>query len=400
MTAQPPRPRALTIALGITQILSWGMSFYLPAVIAEPAAGDLGASKVVVLGAFSLALLVAGVTEPRLVGRIDANGGRGVLALSSATLALGLVVLAAAPDVLVWYFGWVVLGIGMAGGLYDGAFATVGCLLEAESGSVITGITLFGGFASTLFWPIGASMIPIIGWRALLLCYAALELLVALPLVLFFVPRGSPAHGPLSAVAGVEAPVPRRAGTLAALSSYFTIRWLITSAIAVYILVLLGDSGLGRAHAVLVAALIGPGQVLGRLADWALAGRIDVLTRARIGAALLPAGIAVLLVRPEAAVLFALLYGVSNGVLTVNRGTLPMALFGRAGYARLLGWLALPVMLAQAVAPTLAAPLVMALPPHRTFLLAGALGAAAGSLLLVLRLPCPEARPRRPSSSG
>lgn len=376
------------------------MSFYLPAVIAGPAAASLGASKVVVLGAFSLALLVAGATEPRLVGRIDGNGGRGVLALSIVTLALGLIILAAAPDAIVWYLGWIVLGIGMAGGLYDGAFATVGCLLGAESGSVITGITLFGGFASTLFWPIGAYAVPIIGWRALLLCYALLELLVNLPLVLFFVPKGLVVHAPTGEAAEPEPPpVPRRGGTLAALSSYFTIRWLITSAIAVYILVLLGDFGLSRAHAVLVAALIGPGQVAGRLADWALASRIAVLTRARIGAALLPAGIAVLLVRPEAAVLFALLYGMSNGVLTVNRGTLPMALFGRAGYARLLGWLALPVMLAQAAAPTLAAPLVAALTPNATFLLAGALGAAAGLLLLALRLPRRAGRSLRPASS-
>lgn len=385
------RPRALTTALGCTQVLSWGVTFYLPAVIAEPAASSLGVPRIAVVGAFSLALLVAGLTEPRIVGRIDRVGGRPVLTASVVVIAVGLVVLATAPGPVLWYIGWVVLGLGMAGGLYDGAFATVGCLLGPQSASIITGITLFGGFASSVFWPLGTYLAGVIGWRTLLLCYAALELGVNLPLVLLFVPpRGAVGGGGAAAASapGDGGTLPMgRAKTLVCLSSFFTIRWLITSAIAVYILLLLGGVGLTRGHAVLVAALIGPGQVFGRLVDWTLARRIAVLTRARLGACLLPIGIAVLLVYPEAAIAFAILYGMSNGILTVNRGTLPMALFGRAGYARLLGWLAVPVMLAQAAAPTVAAPLIAALPPHSVFLLAGALGAGAGFLLLALRLP-------------
>lgn len=376
--------RRLAIVVGFNQLISWGISFYLPAVVASKAAASLHASPLAVVGGFSWALLIAGAAMPRVGRRIDRHGGRRTLAASTIIIAAGLALLAAAPSLPLWYVGWTVLGAGMACGLYDAAFATVGCLLGTEAAPVITGITLLGGLASTVFWPLGAVLSAVIGWRHLLLCYAVLQLAVNLPLILLFVPTsGSPAAAPKPA--STAAPVPARAKSLVCLSLFFTLRWLISSAIAVYILSLLAGVGLARNHAVLVAALIGPGQVAGRLLDWWLAERIDVLARARFGATLLPLGVAVLLLfGPDAAIAFATLYGMSNGILTINRGTLPMAIFGPAGYATLLGWLAVPVMLAQASAPTLAAPVVAAISPTFVFLLAGALGAAAGLLLLPL----------------
>ncbi|HUA77275.1 MAG TPA: MFS transporter, partial [Acetobacteraceae bacterium] len=154
----------------------------------------------------------------------------------------------------------------------------------------------------------------------------------------------------------------------------------------VYVLTLFAGFGLARAHAVFVASLFGPSQVAGRILDWALARRLRILTRARIAAALLPLGVALLLLAgPPAAPAFAVLYGMSNGILTINRGTLPMAIFGPMGYATRLGWLAMPVLLAQAAAPTLAAPVIAAITPASFFLLAGLLAALAGLFLLALR---------------
>lgn len=396
MPELPPHPRRLTLAVGCTQIISWGVTFYLPAVIAAPAAASLGASRVAAVGGISWALLVAGFIAPRVGRRIDRAGGRLVLAASAPVIAAGLAILAAAPGLVLWYLGWTVLGIGMAMGLYDAAFATVGLLLGPAAAPAITGITLIAGFASTVFWSLGAFLAAWIGWRSLLLCYAALELAVNLPLVLLFVPKfrfgheaGLTSEG-RAEEQGKELGAPAASGakgvSLVCLSLYFTLRWLITSAIAVYVLELFTGVGLTRGHAVFVAALFGPSQVAGRIIDWALTRRLGILARARVAASLLPLGVALLVLGgPAAAAAFAVLYGMSNGILTINRGTLPMVIFGPAGYATRLGWLAMPVLLAQAAAPTLAAPVIGLLSPSDFFLLAGVIAAFAGLFLIPLR---------------
>lgn len=386
MTSPGQSRRRLAVVLGLNQTMSWGMTFYLPAVIAVPAANDLGLSTFSLLGAFSLSLLISGFCAPRVGRWIDRHGGKGAVVLSILVLSLGLVILAAAPGLMVWYLGWIVIGVGMAMGLYDAAFATVGTLLGREAGPTITGITLFAGFASTVFWSLGAAIIGVTGWRGLLLFYAGIMLCLNLPLVLALVPRlDQNLKEARQAVAG-RTKVPRR--MVACLAGYFTLRWFVTSAIAVHILALLHGIGLTAAEAIVVASLIGPGQVAGRLLEVALANRVGLLSRARLGALLFPIGAALLPAGgPAAATGFAILYGMSNGILTINRGTLPLALFGPNGYATVLGWLALPVQLAQAAAPTLAAPAVAALPAVTVFGIAGALGLVATALLLPLRLP-------------
>lgn len=387
MPDPPAGTRRLLLVIGFNQLLSWSTTFYLPAVVAGPAAASLGVPRIAVVGGFSWSLLIAGACAPRIGRWIDRHGGREVLAAGSVIMAAGLAVLAGSPVLAAWYGGWTVLGIGMALGLYDAAFATVGCLLGRAAGPVITGVTLMGGFASSIGWPAGTAIAAALGWRNLLLIYAALQLAVNLPLVLLLVPRGGAA-----AVNPAMAPHPAEAGrvrrqALACLSGFFTLRWLITSMIAVYVLRLFQGVGLSLAQAVFVAALIGPGQVAGRLLEWSVGRRIGLLASARIGALLFPAGALLLLLGgPFAAGAFAVLYGMSNGILTINRGTLPMAIFGPEGYAALLGWLAVPVLLAQAVSPTLTAPLVAALPAREVLLLAGGVAGIAVLLLLPLRV--------------
>ncbi|MBN8929761.1 MAG: hypothetical protein BGO51_23400 [Rhodospirillales bacterium 69-11] len=382
--------RRLGLVLGINQTLSWGMTFYLPAVIGAPASESLGASGFATLGAFSWALLVTGFCAPRVGRWIDRHGGRGAIAGSIVVMAAGQVMLAFATGLPVWYLAWTVIGIGMALGLYDAAFATTGTLLGREAGPVITGITLLAGFASTVFWSLGAALLPQLGWRGLLLLYAGLMLLVNLPMTWALVPGGTgPGRAGAAAAGGGRRRIDRRA--VVCLAGFFTLRWFITSAIAVHVLDLLQGIGLGTTEAIAVAALIGPGQVAGRILEWSVGTRVGLLARARIGALLFPLGAALLPAGgPAAAAGFALLYGMSNGILTINRGTLPLALFGPHGYATLLGWLALPVLLAQASAPTLTAPLVAALPPLQILLMGGALAAAAFLLLLPLRLPATD----------
>jgi predicted MFS family arabinose efflux permease len=377
----------LGAVLGINQTLSWGMTFFLPAIIAAPVAATLGQSELHVLGAFSWALLVAGACAPRVGRWIDRHGGRGVLVASIVVIASGQAVLACAPGLAIWYLGWTMIGAGMAMGLYDAAFATAAGLLGQEASPAITGITLLAGFASSLFWTLGASLIAALGWRGLLLAYAGLMLLVNLPMVWLLVPPAPPRPPQAPTPAALpRSPAGRR--TLALLGGFFALRWFITSTIAVHILSLLQGIHLTQPEAVGVAALIGPGQVAGRLLEYLIGPRINLLVKARIGALLFPLGTALLLAGgSHAAIGFALLYGMSNGIMTINRGTLPLALFGPEGYARILGWLAVPVLLAQALAPTVTAPLVAALPALDVFLLCGAGAALAATFLLLLKPP-------------
>jgi MFS family permease len=382
------KTRSLTLALGVNQLIAWGTVFYVPAVIVGAAAADLGISQAAVVGGFSWALLLAGFCAPRIGRRIDRIGGRGVLALSTVVMAAGLALLAAAHEAWLWYGAWSVLGIGMALGLYDAAFATAGRLLGDAASPVITGATLLGGFASTIGWPAGAALVAWCGWRGMLLIYAGLQLGLNLPLVLLAVPVAGPpvTHAAPAAASDDNGRVRTRTVTL--LASFFTLRWFVSSAVAVYVLPIFHGIGLSTRQAVIVAAMIGPSQVAGRILEWRVGHRLNILTRARLGAALFPIGvIALAVIGAGAAPVFALLYGMSNGILTINRGTLPMALFGPRGYAALLGWLAVPVLLAQATAPTLSAPLMRILPPLTIVAMAGAIGAVAALLLLPLRLP-------------
>ena len=377
--------RRLSLVIGTNQTLTWGMTFYLPAVIAGPAGVDLGLSRAAVLGAFSCALLISGFCAPRVGKHIDRHGGRGILVASCAVSALGLLLLGSAQGLVTWYAGWLVIGIGMSLGLYDVAFATIGCLLGREATPVITGVTLLAGFASTIFWPIGALLVEASGWRTTLFCYAAVQMAVNMPLVFALVPAGLP-RGEVAAA--VEAGGQVGAAAFGCLSAFFTLRWFVTSAVAVFVLPLLQSLGSSLEQAILVAALIGPGQVAGRMIDYALTRRFNLLARARVAALLAPLSLLLLLLGgPVAAAGFALLYGMSNGILTINRGTLPMAIFGPAGYASLLGWLAVPVLLAQAGAPTLVAPLIDALTPAGVVSGAVAVTAVAAVLLWPLRLP-------------
>jgi hypothetical protein len=377
----------LGAVLGINQTLSWGMTFYLPAIVAAPVAASFGESGFAVLGAFSWALLVTGACAPRVGKWIDHHGGRGALLASILVIAAGQAVLAISHGLALWYLGWTIIGVGMAMGLYDAAFATVGGLLGQEAGPSITGITLVAGFASTVFWTLGAALIGALEWRGLLLAYAGLMLAVNLPMVWLLVPPAPPRPKQQAATGSLpRSPSQRRA--LVLLGAFFAVRWFITSALAVNALLLFQGVGLTAGQAVGVAALIGPGQVAGRLLEYAIGPRVDILVKARVAALLFPLGAGLLLLGgPIAATGFALLYGMSNGVMTINRGTLPLAIFGPEGYASMLGWLAVPVLLAQATAPTITAPLMAHLSALNVFLVSGGAAAVAVLFLMPLRVP-------------
>jgi hypothetical protein len=268
-------------------------------------------------------------------------------------------------------------------------------------------VTLLAGFASTVGWPATAALIPLLGWRGTCLAYVAVNMLMVLPLYLML-PSGGGSGAARQAMAEA-APAPgawaRRAFLL--LAAFFTLRALITGVVAVHFVALFGGMGLGVAAAVAVGALQGPSQVGGRLLEFTLGRAAHPLTVAKAGAALLPLGAVLLLLVPVevglAAAGFMVLYGASNGLLTISKGQVPLALFGPQGYPVLMGKLAMPILVAQALAPTLSAPVVAVLPAGVTFGLIALLSLLALGCLLVLR-PRKEAAmqpeaPRRPADA-
>jgi MFS family permease len=171
-----PSPRLIVPALGVTQILAWGSSYYLPAVLAQPIAADTGWPLTWIVGGLSLGLLIAGLSSPFVGRQIHRRGGRPVLAMSAVLLGLGLATLALAPNLPVFIAGWAVIGCGMSAGLYDAAFSTLGRLYGQAARHHITTLTLFGGLASTACWPLSAFLVSELGWRGACGVYAGIDL--------------------------------------------------------------------------------------------------------------------------------------------------------------------------------------------------------------------------------
>jgi len=345
----PPGARPVVLALGSSQTLSWACSYYLPAILAAPMARELGVSASFVFGAFSAALVLSALLGPAVGRMIDRRGGRDMLAASNLVIAAGLVALALAPGPVVMGLGWLVLGVGMAMGLYDAAFATLAGLYGRAARGPITGITLIAGFASTVGWPLSALMEEAFGWRGACLAWAALQLAVALPLNRLLVPPAPPPGKPAPAE-GQALPAPRFAMPL--LAFVFAATWCVTGAMAAHLPTLLQAAGASAAGAVAAAALVGPAQVAARLLEFGLLQRFHPVVSARLATLGHPLGaVALVLAGGIAAPVFAVLHGMGNGILTIVKGTLPLAVFGPVGYGARQGLLSAPARFMQALSP-------------------------------------------------
>jgi len=341
--------RRVIATLGVTQTLAWASSFYLPAILAAPMAASLGWPSAAVFGAVSAALLMTAVLGPTVGRAIDTRGGRRMLAASNVVFAAGLALVAAAPSPAVLIAGWLVLGIGMAMGLYDAAFATLAGVYGKAARGPITGITLITGFASTVGWPLSAVMEDAFGWRGACLGWAALHLAIGLPLNLSL-PRHRLATGAPSAVAAEDGTPPRFAAPL--LAFVFAVNLFVASAMSSHLPRLLADAGATPAAAIAAAALVGPAQVAARIAEFGLLRRVTPLASARLATLTHPVAAALLGGFGAAlAIPFAILHGLGNGVLTIARGTLPLVIFGAAGYGARQGWLVAPGRVMTAAAP-------------------------------------------------
>lgn len=336
--------------LGLLQILVWGGSFFLMAVMAAPIVADTGWASPWVYGALSLALLVSAVLAPstsRLVARF---GGRPVLASSGLAVAAGLLLMAAAHS-LPWFLAaWVVIGIGMALGLYEALFATLGALYGARAASAITGITLISGFASTLTWPLVAWLISHLGWRMTCVAYAVVLILSVAPLYRRVLPAGvGISIGSTARQAGEDRVDPRVYWLLTAI---FAIGAVLMTAVSVHLVSILQGQGHSLAAAIGFAAVLGPAQVGSRIVQMFASKRHPVWTTL-ISVVLVAAGLLLVTLMPLATALGLVLYGFGNGLRAIVRGLLPLALMSPANYVLLMGRMSLPSLIGQAATPLL-----------------------------------------------
>jgi len=354
------RSRATIVTvMGIGQVLVWGSSYYLPAVLAKPIATQTGWPLPWIIGALSLALLVSGLISPKIGDLIERNGGRPVLTGSALLMAAGLAILAAAPNLAVFTLGWLVLGGAMGAGLYDPAFATLGRLYGQGARAVITSLTLIGGFASTVCWPLSAVLLERLGWRGACLAYAAINLLLVVPLYHFGLPREPPRpaaprrHSAVVSGTAMSSPYGARYHVLFWLVAVtMTLSSIIAAVMSVHLLTILQQRGVTLATAVELGAVVGPCQVGARLIDLLAGQRTHPVWEGLLSAILVSFGLVLLLVHREAVLAGLVIYGGGIGLRSIVRGTLPLALFGPDGYPALVGRLAFPMLLGQAAAPS------------------------------------------------
>nr|WP_249810270.1 MFS transporter [Bradyrhizobium sp. 157] len=362
--------------------MAWASSYYLPAILADPIARDLGISSTWIFAAFSASLVISALIGPRVGRQIDLVGGRSVLSLSNLVLAAGLALLGFTSSIPMLVIAWLLLGVGMGAGLYDAAFAALGRIYGDAARRSITGITLLAGFASTVGWPLSAWGLETIGWRNTCFAWAAAHILIGLPLNLLMLPAVKGAKAAVASAVKPHIPIDR---TMIVLAFAFAAAWTVTGAMAAHLPRIMEEAGATTAQAVFAGALIGPAQVAGRIFEAGFLSRYHPLVSTRLACITHPIGAAILgLAGGGAASVFALFHGSGNGILTIARGTLPLAIFGPENYGYRLGIIGAPARMAQAAAPLLFGLLIEVM-GARVLIVSSALSISALLALFLLR---------------
>ena len=363
LASRTPSRVVIISVLGVTQIFAWGSSYYLPAVLAKPIAVDTGWSLPWVVGGLSLGLLIAGLVSPWVGRAIARRGGRPVLAVSAGLLAVGLSALALAHSLPAFLTAWLLVGLGMGAGLYDPAFATLGRLYGRGGRSAITTLTLFGGFASTVCWPLSAFLDAHLGWRGVCLVYAGFQLAVHYrPTCSFcrvnlsgprlcqcrrFLPTDPP-----------RTPDLQGGALFLLMAATITLSSVISTTLSVHLLTVLQAKGLTLAAAVGLGALVGPSQVAARTVEMVIARYHHPIWTKVASTSLVAAGLAALWIGVPIIPLALALYGAGIGLESIARGTLPLAVFGSERYPVTMGRIAMPSLIAQAAAPSIGTALI------------------------------------------
>lgn len=350
-------------ALGITQITAWGTSYYCLGVLAKPLAADLGWGLATVFLGYSVALVVMALVSARVGRTIDRSGARAVMCTGTVIVSVGLLALSKVTDPTSYLAVWAILGFGMRCCLYDAAFAALVQVAPARGRAAISYLTLYGAYASTIFWVIGHYLNEAYGWRQTLVLFAIINLVICLPLNWFGLARREP-DVPAATTAGAAAPASldgpvlegrQRTVGIVLFALIMSINSFVFAVISLQLVPLLEAAGLALAVAVWVASLKGHGQFAGRLVEILFGKNLKAMTVARLAIGALPFSfVLLLLAHGQLAMLvaFTLLMGASQGVISIVRGSVPLALFGVKGYGEVLGIIATPILLVNAFAPT------------------------------------------------
>jgi MFS family permease len=384
---------AAVVSLGITQITAWGTSYYCLGVLAGPIAQDTGWSRGFVFLGFTVALLAMGIVSSAVGRAIDRHGGRLVMTVGTVVVSGGLLALAHVRGEIAYLAVWALLGVGMRLCLYDAAFAALVQVAPSRGRKAISYLTLFGAFASSVFWVVGHAFEEWVGWRQTLVLFAAINLVVCLPLHwIGLARRESPRRA-----AGTEGATPSpdgpplegraRSVAIVLFALIMSLNGYVFGVVSVQLVPLLEAAGLATATAVWIASLKGVAQFAGRVVEIGFARNLRAITVGRIAVGVLPPSLFLLLAGTDSLPLvlaFTLLMGASQGVITIVRGAVPLALFGARGYGAVLGVIATPVLVVNAAAPTAFAWMVdrWGWRPARASLLVGASAACVAMELM------------------
>jgi MFS family permease len=350
------------LALGITQITAWGTSYYCLGVLAGPISKDTGWSRGFVFLGFTAAVLAMGLVSSHVGRAIDRHGGRAVMSLGSVVVSAGLFALAHVHGEAMYLAVWILLGLGMRLCLYDAAFAALVQVVPSRGRKAISYLTLFGAFASSVFWVVGHALNERVGWRDTLVLFALINLVVCLPLHWLGLAQRESEGDAASATSGAAAspdgpPLEGRARSVAMglFALIMSLNGYVFGVISVQLVPLLEAAGLATAAAVWVASMKGVAQFGGRVLEIAFARNLRAITVGRIAVGVLPPSLLLLLVGTGSlplVVAFTLVMGASQGVITIVRGAVPLALFGPRGYGAVLGAIATPILVVNAASPT------------------------------------------------
>jgi hypothetical protein len=380
------------LALGLTQIVGYGSLYYAFPILAPAVGETFGRPESHLYAVFSVGLLIGGLSAP-VAGRLmDRFGAARLMAVGSVCATFCLLLIGTAPYFPVWAAGVILTEVIAVTVLYDAAFAALSQLRGSAARRAITRLTLIAGFASTVFWPLTEALRDAIGWRETYIVFALLHATVGLGLHLWLA-RQKPLVIPLTQTARQSAPeaptLPSEwtAPAFRAVALSFALSAALITGLGVHMVPVLAEAGLGE-HATLAAMLVGPTQVAIRLVDAVFLSRLHPLSIATISALALPLSVAglVLGLAPWAAgILFATLFGVGQGLTSIVRGTVPLVLFGREGYAARLGRLAMLRTFTTAGAPFVFSALDAAIGRMPTLWIFAAVGVVAALPLLRLR---------------
>jgi MFS family permease len=346
-------------ALGLTQITAWGTSYYCLGVLAKPIVAETGWAVSTVFLGFSIALLVMGFISTWVGRLIDRIGARWVMSIGTVVISAGLLGLSQVRDQIGYFVAWAVLGVGMRCALYDAAFAALVQIVPSRGRRAISYLTLYGAYASTIFWVIGHYLNEAYGWRGTLVIFAAINLAICLPLNWIGLSRREPETATeTAAAASADGPVLEgrlRTVGIVLFALIMSLNGFVFGVVSLQLVPLLESAGLAAAAAVWVASLKGHGQFGGRLVEIFFGRNLKAMTVARIAIGILPVSLLLLMLAQGSLaqlIVFTLLMGASQGVITIVRGALPLALFGAKGYGAVLGLIATPILFVNAFSPT------------------------------------------------